>query len=78
MEIFKEKMEGRVVRNYEEDKGKASGTMSWEGILVFSIERRVRKERDVQSEKESGEDVKQRNRGALIGRGDVQMMLPSP
>ena len=47
MEIFKEKMEGRVVRNCEEDKGKASGTMSWEGILVFSIERRVRKERDV-------------------------------
>ena len=47
MEIFKAKMEGRVVRNCEEDKGKASGTMSWEGILVFSIERRVRKERDV-------------------------------
>ena len=78
MQKFKEKMEGRVVHTCEEDIGRASGTMGWEGILVFSIERRVRKERDVQSEKESGEDVKQRNRGALIGRGDVQMMLPSP
>ena len=52
MQKFKEKMEGRVVHTCEEDIGRASGTMGWEGILVFSIERRVRKERCRERERE--------------------------
>lgn len=79
MQTFKKKKKKRRARTCEKDRGGASGTMGWEGILVFSIGRRVRKERGlegiegrrseeafglrqrgIESEKESGEEVKQR------------------